>query len=335
MRGHYPVDSSGNPGGPAGTNFWFHRADPAGAAYDRTMPTTGSPLLRQLFDAPSRWTVLDPVAARAKDTADRLLPRGRVRGLLHGRPAGHPVHPAMAQLPIGTSVSALLLDVAATVLPGGRALELPARGLAAASVLTVAPTALAGWADYVHLHPDQQRTAIVHAAGNAVAATLWATSLLSRRHARALRTAGTLLAGAAGALGGHLAYRWAAGVNHAEHLVHLAGDGQEFSDLGPLDDLAEGKPEQRWIGDAPLCVLRRGGEVLALTDTCTHLGAALHEGEVREQAGSTTIVCPWHASEFRFTDGDVLDGPATAPQPVVETQVRAGRVFGRVVGPPL
>ncbi|MEZ0166125.1 Rieske 2Fe-2S domain-containing protein [Kineococcus sp. LSe6-4] len=292
------------------------------------------PLLSSLFDAPSRWTALDPVAARAKDTADRLLPGGAVRGLLHGRPAGHPAHPAMAMVPVGTSVSALLLDVA-SLLPGGRLLDVPARGLAAVSVATVAPTALAGWADYVDLHPDQQRTALVHAAGNAVAATLWTASLFSRRRARLLRTAGTVAAGAAGALGGHLAYRWAAGANHAEHLVHLAGDGQEFSDIGALADLPEGEAVQRWIGDAPLCVLRRGEDVLALTDTCTHLGAALHEGEVSGTGGATTITCPWHASRFRFADGDVLDGPATAPQPTVRTRVADGRVQARVVGPPL
>jgi len=293
------------------------------------------PLLSSLFDAPSRWTSLDPIAAKAKDTADHVLPGGRLRGLLHGRPAGHPVHPAMAQLPIGTSVSALLLDAASVVLPGGRLLEPAARGLAAVSVASVAPTAIAGWADYVDLHPDQQRTAIVHAAGNAAAALLWTASLFSRRHARLLRTAGTVAAGSAGALGGHLAYRWAAGANHAEHLVHLAGDGQEFSDIGALEDLDDGAPVQRWIGDAPLCVLRRGGSVRALTDTCTHLGAALHEGDVHESPEGPVITCPWHASEFRFEDGSVVDGPATAPQPTVETRVEDGRVLARVVGPPL
>ncbi|WP_432511436.1 Rieske (2Fe-2S) protein [Kineococcus sp. SYSU DK001] len=291
-------------------------------------------LLTSLFDAPSRWTALDPLAAKAAAVADRVLPGGSVRGLLHGRPAGHPAHPAMAQVPIGTSVSALVLDVAATVLPGAGPLEVPARVLAAVSVASVAPTALAGWADYVDLHRDQQRTAIVHASGNAVAATLWAASLLSRRHGRALRTAGTVVAGAAGALGGHLAYRWAAGANHAEHLPHLAGDGEGFTDLGPLADLPQDRPQQRWIGDAPLCVLRRGDDVLALTDTCTHLGAPLHEGKVSGSGAATTITCPWHASEFRFRDGAVVGGPATAPQPTVRTQVRDGRVLARVDGPP-
>lgn len=292
--------------------------------------------LVEIFDAPSRWTVLDPVAARAGDIADRLLPGGRVRGLLHGRPAGHPVHPALAQLPIGTSVSALLLDTVSFLLPGhASALGVPARGLAAVSVVSVAPTAIAGWADYVDLHPDQQRTAIVHAGGNAVAATLWALSLFSGRRARLLRTAGTLVAGTAGALGGHLAYRWAAGPNHAEHLVHLAGDGKEFTDVGALSELPEVGAAQRWIGDAPLCVVRRGGDVRALTDTCTHLGAALHEGEVTGTGADTTVTCPWHGSAFSVADGRVRGGPATAPQPTVETKVVGDRVLARVVGPPL
>lgn len=292
--------------------------------------------LVEFFDAPSRWTVLDPVAERAKQIVDRVLPGGRVRGLLHGRPAGHPVHPALAQLPVGTSLSALLLDTVGFLSPGRRsALGIPARGLAAVSLAGVVPTAITGWADYVDLHPDQQRTAIVHAAGNYTAATLWALSLFAGRRAALLRTAGTLVAGTAGALGGHLAYRWAAGANHAEHLVHLAGDGKEFTDIGALADLPESEAAQRWIGDAPLCVVRRGGDVRALTDTCTHLGAALHEGEVSGTGRDTVVTCPWHDTRFAFSDGRVLDGPATVPQPTVETRVAGGRVLARVQGPPL
>lgn len=291
-------------------------------------------LIATLFDAPSRLTALDPLAARAGEVADRLLPGGRVRAWLHGRPAGHPAHPALAQLPIGTSVSALLLDVAALALPGAAALHAPARGLTAVGLAAVVPTALAGWADYTGLRPDQQRTAIVHASGNALAATLWAASLLSRRRAALLRSAGTLVAGTAGALGGHLAYRWAAGPNHAEHLVHLAGGGRELVDVGALADLPDGRPTQRWIGSAPLCLVRQGDVVRALTDTCTHLGAPLHEGALSGWGEDLSVTCPWHGCTFRFRDGAVVGGPATAPQPTVATTVREGRVLARVVGPP-
>ncbi|NAZ85852.1 Rieske (2Fe-2S) protein [Kineococcus indalonis] len=291
-------------------------------------------LIGDLFDAPSRMTALDPLASRAADVADRLLPGGRVRALLHGRPFRHPAHPAMAFVPIGTSLSALLLDAAAAVLPGGRALHAPARGLSAVAAASAAPAALAGWADYTQLHPDQQRTAIVHATGNALAVTCWTASLVAGRRAPLLRTAGTLVAGAAGALGGHLSYRWAAGANHAEHLPHLAGDGKEHVDVGALADLPDGELVQRRAGDAPLCVLRRGGSVRALADTCTHLGAGLHGGEVRDGAGGPEVVCPWHGSTFRFDDGAVVGGPATAPQPTVDVRVVDGRVLARVDAPP-
>ncbi|WP_432496146.1 Rieske 2Fe-2S domain-containing protein [Kineococcus gypseus] len=291
-------------------------------------------LIGTLFDAPSRLTVLDPLAARAAAVADRVLPGGRVRALLHGRPFGHPAHPAMAQLPVGTSVSALLLDVAAAVLPGGRALRAPARGLTAVALASAVPTAAAGWADYTGLHPDQQRTALVHASGNALAVACWGASLLAGRRAPLLRSAGTLAAGAAGALGGHLAYRWAAGPNHAEHLPHLAGDGKEHVDVGALEDLPDGELTQVRAGDAPLCVLRRGASVLALADTCTHLGAGLHGGRVREGERGPEVVCPWHDSAFRFADGRVVGGPATAPQPTVDVRVVGGRVLARLDAPP-
>ncbi|WP_432570765.1 Rieske (2Fe-2S) protein [Kineococcus sp. SYSU DK005] len=292
-------------------------------------------LIGALFDAPSRLTALDPVASRAGAVADRLLPGGKVRALLHGRPFGHPAHPAMAFVPVGTSLSALLLDAAATVLPGGRALHAPARGLVAVAAASAAPAALAGWADYTQLHVDQQRTALVHATGNAVALTCWTASLVAGRRAALLRTAGTLVAGAAGALGGHLSYRWAAGANHAEHLPHLAGAGaREHVDVGALEDLPDGELAQRHVGDAPLCLLRRGDSVRALTDTCTHLGAGLHGGEVREGPGGPEVVCPWHGSAFRFDDGRVVDGPATAPQTTVDVRVADGRVLARVDGPP-
>ena len=291
--------------------------------------------LTGLLDAPSRWAVLDPLAARAEAVAQRFVPGGRVRAWLHGRPLGHPTHPILAQLPIGTSVSALLLDVASLVAPGrpsGHPSGGPARVLTAVTVASVVPTALAGWADYTGLRRDQQRTALVHASGNLVAATLWSVSLLAGRRAAWWRTAGTGVAGAAGALGGHLAYRWAAGPNHAEELPHL---GREWQEVGAVADLPEGRLVERFVGEAPVVLLRRGLDVLALAGRGTGLGGPLHAGDVVEVDGRVCVRCPWDGSTFRFDDGAVVDGPASAPQPTVEITIADGRVHARVVGPPL
>jgi nitrite reductase/ring-hydroxylating ferredoxin subunit len=38
------------------------------------------------------------------------------------------------------------------------------------------------------------------------------------------------------------------------------------------------------------------------------------------------VQCPWHASRFRLSDGHVMRGPATRPQPSYELREEAGRV---------
>ncbi len=38
------------------------------------------------------------------------------------------------------------------------------------------------------------------------------------------------------------------------------------------------------------------------------------------------VTCPWHGSTFRVTDGAVVHGPASAPQPVFQTWVRGSIV---------
>ncbi|MBK7623834.1 MAG: Rieske (2Fe-2S) protein [Kineosporiaceae bacterium] len=48
-----------------------------------------------------------------------------------------------------------------------------------------------------------------------------------------------------------------------------------------------------------------------LAHTCSHLGGPLSQGEVVDDC----IVCPWHGSAFRLTDGSVRHGPATARSP--------------------
>jgi Rieske Fe-S protein len=58
-----------------------------------------------------------------------------------------------------------------------------------------------------------------------------------------------------------------------------------------------------------------------LSDQCAHLGGPLHQGRVTEVRGEECIVCPWHSSAFRLSDGAVRRGPATARQPAFEARV--------------
>jgi nitrite reductase/ring-hydroxylating ferredoxin subunit len=65
--------------------------------------------------------------------------------------------------------------------------------------------------------------------------------------------------------------------------------------------------------------------VSALHDVCGHMGGPLHEGAIENGC----VTCPWHGSVFRLSDGSVVHGPGTAPQPVYEVRRAGGRVSVR------
>ncbi|MFF5522905.1 Rieske 2Fe-2S domain-containing protein [Streptomyces coeruleorubidus] len=253
----------------------------------------------------------------------RALPLGRGRDLLHGRWLGHPVHPLMVQVPIGSWLSAAVLD-----LRPGRSREsgmLVGVGLAAA-----APTALAGWVDWADLHRQQQRVGLAHALSNFTAVGLYAASLTCRvkgREAagRAYSYLGLTAVGVGGMLGGHLAYRQASGANHAEEVPHVVTEG--WHRIGTVDEFPAGQPVRRSVDDVPVLVVREpGGAIHALAERCSHLAGPLSEGTVADGC----VRCPWHGSVFRLSDGWNVRGPATAPQPAFETRITDGHVEVRL-----
>jgi uncharacterized membrane protein len=126
--------------------------------------------------------------------------RGRLADVMRGQPLGHPLHPALTDLPIGFWTSAVMLDLA-----GGRKRAAAAKRLVGLGVLTAAPTAVAGFADLPTLEPAKRRVAVVHAASNTVALLLFTRSWWARTRGR--RGAGILdglLASVVATLGGYL-----------------------------------------------------------------------------------------------------------------------------------
>jgi nitrite reductase/ring-hydroxylating ferredoxin subunit/uncharacterized membrane protein len=248
-----------------------------------------------------------------------------VKDALHGVWLGHPLHPVLVQITLGSFVSASLIDAV-----GGP--RRTSTGLIATGLLMTPPTVAAGWADWSDGNPDQQRVGLVHAATNAVAIACYAGSLTQRakgRSGRLLSLAGAAISTVGSTLGGHLAYHQSLGANHTDRTRDLAP--QEWRTLATLSDLPEGVPVRRNAGEVPVFVLRRGTEVTALVDRCPHLAAPLSDGEIVGTDGDQHVVCPWHGSEFRLSDGCVVHGPATAAVPVFATQVVDGIVQARII----
>ncbi len=280
----------------------------------RTRKGSSADLLHRL----ERSTTLDqPIRVIAK-AVRRRLGVGRIRDLLHGVPLGHPVHPPLATFSLGCWLATAVLDLT-------RSDPRAARALLATGVGAAIPTAAAGIADWSTLHREQQRVGIVHALSNLTAAGLYTASLLLRldgkeRTGRVLAFAGLSAASLGGYLGGHLAFRLAAGANHAESVSHLVPLG--WHDLCALRDLPHGRPVARRLGYIDLFVLRFGDGVSVLADHCSHLAGPLHQGRVVVEDGDPCVVCPWHGSVFRISDGAVVHGPATARQPAFQTRLR-------------
>lgn len=269
-------------------------------------------------------SALDRLAEPVRTAIRRLLPTGATRDALHGVWLGHPLHPLAVQAPIGAFLSAAALDT----LPG---LRRETDMLVGAGLVSSLPAVLAGAADLSETHEQQLRVGLVHVSANVAAVGLYATSLGARRRGdggrgKALGFGGLAALTFGGLLGGHLSYRQATGVNHAEEVPHLVPPG--WHELCRLDDLPDGAPRQLMLGVVPLMTLRRGSRVWVLSDRCSHLSGPLHQGSIDGEC----VTCPWHGSRFRLDDGAVVHGPATTPQPVLEVQVEQGEVWVRLPG---
>ncbi|MGC4807945.1 DUF2231 domain-containing protein [Micromonospora sp. DT233] len=264
---------------------------------------------------------LDRVGDRLQRAVLSTIRPRRVRDLLHGVFLGHPLHPAMVQVPVGAWISAAVLDL----MPGQRRAATTLVGVGTVAAL---PAAVAGLNDWAALSRDQRRVGLVHAASNTVGLALYAGSLAARlrgRHGtgRALAYLGLTAASAGAYLGGHLAYKQGAQVNQSISELHRISDGWH-----PLADLAT-LPQRKLItrevdDDVSVILYRHGDEVTVMLERCPHQSGPLSEGEVSEIDGHACVVCPWHGSAFRLNGGEVVQGPSANDQQILPTRIVDG-----------
>jgi nitrite reductase/ring-hydroxylating ferredoxin subunit/uncharacterized membrane protein len=245
---------------------------------------------------------------------------GQVKDFLHGTWLGHPLHPVLTDVPIGAWASTAVLDMVGQ--------ENAADATLAIGLLAALPTALSGAADWSETGSQQRRTGLVHGLLNVVAVSCFSGSLVARRGDRRglgllLSAAGLAIASVSAWLGGDLVYRLGTAVSRDAWLPAVT----DFHPLMPLDQLPEGKltgAEVQVEGESQRVVLlRRGGDVLAVSATCTHEGGPLDEGEL---TGEDCVVCPWHGSQFDLRSGGVRHGPASAPVPAFDVRIQAGTI---------
>jgi nitrite reductase/ring-hydroxylating ferredoxin subunit len=281
-------------------------------------------ILDRLADVTAFDKVIEPTRRVVQ-----AAPQG-VKDFLHGTWLGHPLHPVLVQVPVGSWLSAGLLDAVPPLRPAATALI--GTGVAAA-----VPASLAGAADWSEQDIGVRRLGALHAAANSVALGLYVGSLIARSAGRGtlgrvLSYAGLGVASGSAAIGGHMSYAQSSGASHAVTAARALTT--DWIDLGPLDDLPEGRPALRTGTSGsvavPLAAVRRGARVDVFVGTCSHLSGPLYDGAIEDVRGRTCLVCPLHGSAFDLADGSPRRGPAANRQEQLEVRMEAGRVMARL-----
>jgi len=91
-------------------------------------------------------------------------------------------------------------------------------------------------------------------------------------------------------------------------------------------DLPEGSMATVDMSGLHLLLAKVGGEVHALSGTCTHEEADLGLGFLVEDR----VTCPLHLSSFDVKTGDVLNPPATEPLQRFNVKIQDGAIFVEV-----
>jgi len=241
--------------------------------------------------------------------------------LMHGgRWVGHPLHPALSDLPIGLWTGVTVLDVTDRD-------PAPRRGLDAAGVLSTAgilaagATALTGLNDWAVSEDQDRRVGLFHGLLNTVALGLQCASLGTRvaghrGTARALGAASLGVTAAAGYLGGHLVFTKGVMVSRVAWAVEPRRWTRALQDA----DLPDDTPTAVVAEGRQILLYRHDGILYAIDNLCSHAGGLLSRGPVDD----LVVTCPLHGSRFSLADGCVSRGPASQPQPVLPTRIRNG-----------
>ncbi|HUI24432.1 MAG TPA: non-heme iron oxygenase ferredoxin subunit [Nitrososphaerales archaeon] len=100
----------------------------------------------------------------------------------------------------------------------------------------------------------------------------------------------------------------------------------DFVPAMKVSDLAEGALSAVDLRDRHILLSRIGGELYAVSGTCTHEETDLGLGFVLEDR----VVCPLHLSQFDLKTGQVMNPPAEVPLQRFNVKIEGDTIFVEV-----
>lgn len=281
-----------------------------------------------------------PFAERLSDTLQHWIgvavgsqrkPPRRLKSLLNGTWFGHPLHPAITDVPITAWVLTAIFDIL-WLISGAAFAAYGAFVTVIVGLLGALGAVVTGLTDWSDTYGSERRVGLNHALYNAVATVLYLVSFVLRLLggpgdsivSAVLGFIGLASVSYAAYLGGEMVFTKGTGVNHTAW--EAAAD--EYEAVMPAEGVEEGKLYRVTAAGVPVALLRQGGQFYAIAATCPHAGGPLDEGTLQ----GDVVECPWHGSRFCLRDGRVLTGPATVNAPRYDVRVRDGQVEVRRLG---
>jgi nitrite reductase/ring-hydroxylating ferredoxin subunit/uncharacterized membrane protein len=282
-------------------------------------------LVNRVIDS-QRW--LEPVA----DFLQKLVagiykglgePGHALKTFFHGTWLGHPLHPVLTDVPLGAWTVAAVLDII-YLFQRTSAWSTAADVTILIGLVGALAAVVAGYTDWSDTVDRERRVGIAHGLLNTLVSVIYLVGLLigatggSSGLEIILSFIGYAFLLAAAFLGGDMVFSIGTGVNH--HAWQEVPT--KFTKVLLEGQLAPGILVKAMAGDTPILLYKKGDEVCAISETCSHAGGPLSEGELI----GNLVQCPWHASRFDVCTGQVRGGPATISQVRYETRVQNGQI---------
>jgi nitrite reductase/ring-hydroxylating ferredoxin subunit/uncharacterized membrane protein len=284
-----------------------------------TSPTAPQPFTERLSDA-LQHGIQVLVGARRK-------PPRRFKSLLNGTWFGHPLHPAITDVPITSWLLTAIFDVIWLISPTSFAWAPRAAEVAVVvGLLGALGSAVTGLTDWSDSYGSERTIGLYHGLLNVTATLLYLVSLILRLQESAGESIAAAIIGFVGLvsvliaayLGGEMVFTKGTGVNHTA----WEASGEDFEAVMSYESIEENKLHRVTASGVPVVLLRKGTQLFAISATCPHAGGPLDEGTLT----GDIVECPWHGSRFCMRDGRVLTGPATVNAPRYDVRVRDGQV---------
>ncbi len=99
-----------------------------------------------------------------------------------------------------------------------------------------------------------------------------------------------------------------------------------FVNVLSTNEIKPGQMKGVEAGNKKILLVNLNGKFYAIGDVCMHKGCSLSEGTLEGE----NVECPCHGSTYDIKTGNVIEGPATKPEPTFEVKTEDTRIFIKV-----